>query len=198
MKKYEKKVERNYNKLYIKANDVFQQYEYKKASKLFSKCYRHFKDINELSKAYDSLKKYIISLINTGVEEGIIRRLDELESYALKTNDQNYLAFVYGTKGLIHNKVGEYEETIDSYKKAKKIYIIDGVGNDKTQFLTDPYWVNEGFPVKNLSKILKKTAMVTGNIPKLMTYYHSSLDNLKQVKAKYLKQAYQVTLKAIS
>lgn len=83
-------------------------------------------------------------------------------------------------------------------KQSQKILIIDGIGNDKTQFLTDPYWVNEGFPVKNLKQLLQKTAMVTGNISKLMAYYHSPLDTINKINKKYLDQTYQLTLKQIS
>lgn len=77
-------------------------------------------------------------------------------------------------------------------KAAKKILIVDSVGNDKTQFLTDPYWVNEGFPIKNLKKLLQKTAMVTGNINKLMEYYHSPLDTIDKLKSSCLEEAYRL------
>ncbi len=82
-------------------------------------------------------------------------------------------------------------------KKAKKIYVIDCVGNGKTQFLTDPYWVNEGFPIKNIRHFLSKTAMVCGSIDQLMTVYHSQGDDLSQLKKKYLNQSYGLVLKKL-
>lgn len=83
-------------------------------------------------------------------------------------------------------------------KQSKQILIIDGVGNNTAQFLTDPYWVNEGFPVKHLKLLLKKTAMVTGNIRKLMEYYHSPLDTVDKIKKSHLDKAYHLVLKSLS
>lgn len=83
-------------------------------------------------------------------------------------------------------------------KQSNQILIIDGVGNDSTQFLTDPYWVEEGFPVKSLKSLLKKTAMVTGNISKLMEYYHSPLDTINKLKKSHLDEAYHLVLKSLS
>jgi hypothetical protein len=82
-------------------------------------------------------------------------------------------------------------------KQAKKILIVDCVGNAKTQFLTDPYWINEGFPIKNIKTFLPKTAIVCGDIDKLMTVYHSNADNLSQLKTKYLNEAYKLILKKL-
>lgn len=78
-------------------------------------------------------------------------------------------------------------------KNAKKIFIIDGVGNGKTQFLTDPDWLHEGFPVKNLKKLLQKAYLVTGDIDKLMSVYHSQADDISQISKKYLQDAYKKT-----
>jgi len=83
-------------------------------------------------------------------------------------------------------------------KQSRKIFIIDCVGNAPTQFLNDPYWVNEGFPVKNVKRLLSKTAMVTGNFPKLMKYYHSPLDTIDKLKKQYLDEAYHLVLKSLS
>lgn len=80
------------------------------------------------------------------------------------------------------------------FKKAKKIFVLDCVGNGKTQLLTDPLWIKEGFPVKIIKHLLKKTMIVCGDIDKLMTVYHSQSDNLSQLKPQYLENAYRKIL----
>jgi len=79
-------------------------------------------------------------------------------------------------------------------QQAKKILVVDCVGNDKPQAYTSAYWVNEGFPVKNLKSVLKKTALIAGDLDKLMTVYHSRLDNLSQINRAHLNQAYYYLL----
>lgn len=82
-------------------------------------------------------------------------------------------------------------------KRAKKILAIDCVGNARPRSYTDAYWVNEGFPIKNVNKFLPKTALVAGDLNKLMTVYHSRLDDLSQINQIYLNQAYAYLLKLL-
>jgi len=81
--------------------------------------------------------------------------------------------------------------------KSQKIYIVDCVGNGPTQALTDPYWVNEGFPIKNIKRFLPKATIICGSIEKLMTVYHSQSDDFSQLKQKCLDEAYKSVLKKL-
>jgi hypothetical protein len=79
-------------------------------------------------------------------------------------------------------------------KRAKKILVVDCVGNARPRSCTNAYWINEGFPVKNIKGLLTKIALIAGDLDKLMTVYHSNLDNLSAVNKTYLNLAYQYLL----
>ena len=76
-------------------------------------------------------------------------------------------------------------------EKTKKIIIIDGVGNGQLNFINDPYWLNMGFPIKNVKKFQNKTILACSDSDRLMTVYHSDADNLSQFEEKYFNDAYQ-------
>ncbi|MFA5961305.1 MAG: M28 family peptidase [Parcubacteria group bacterium] len=86
----------------------------------------------------------------------------------------------------------KYQKLIDG---AKKIIVIDCVGNDPTIVITDPSIVILAFPVKNLHKITKKTEIVTASLDKLMSVYHSDLDDGRGMGMNYLDEAFALLAK---
>lgn len=92
----------------------------------------------------------------------------------------------------------EFEKNyFDLMKQAKKIFVIDCVGNGEPQKLSTHYWVDEAFPIKNKKIAHKKTLIITGDIKKLWTYYHSDLDTIDKLKKKYLDATYKLMLKVL-
>ena len=66
--------------------------------------------------------------------------------------------------------------------KAKNILILDCIGFGKTFFVSDEKIVRLGFPVRRLSKIIRKTRLVIGDMQKMMSFYHSDLDRPRLIK----------------
>jgi hypothetical protein len=77
-------------------------------------------------------------------------------------------------------------------EKCRKIIIVDSVGNGKLQIFDKKELeiIKLGFPIQNLEEFKNKVYCITGNPDKLMEVYHSELDALRQIKIKYLNQAY--------
>ncbi len=82
-------------------------------------------------------------------------------------------------------------------KKSKKIFVVECIGNGKTIISKDKKLLLEGFPIKNLKKIERKILLIHGDINKLMSVYHSDLDNVNEIKKKYLLEASNIILKLI-
>ncbi len=91
-----------------------------------------------------------------------------------------------------------YREFENNYynllKKAKKIFIIDCVGNGKTIISKNKELMIKGFPIENLKKIEKKVFLIHGDVKKLMQVYHSGLDAIKNIKEKYISDAIKMIL----
>jgi len=81
------------------------------------------------------------------------------------------------------------EEFLKTMKKTKKIVVVDCVGNGKAKILKDEEMIYLAFPIKNAKKLKNKISILTGDLEKLMSVYHSDLDNLKQISEKYLREA---------
>lgn len=74
-------------------------------------------------------------------------------------------------------------------EKAKKILVVDCVGNGETKLINNPDVINLAFPVLSAEKMKKKIIIISGDIEKLMKVYHSGLDTEKELSLKYLKEA---------
>ncbi len=79
-------------------------------------------------------------------------------------------------------------------KKAKKIVVIDSIGNGSTYITQDPNLQYLGFPIKNLESLRKKVFAMTGDFHHLMSVYHSDADDMRGLKDCYLKEASQKLL----
>lgn len=71
--------------------------------------------------------------------------------------------------------------------KTEKIFVIDSLGNGQTKVYQDNNLIYLAFPIENREKWQKKIFVVAGDINKLMSVYHSNLDNLEGIKINYLK-----------
>jgi hypothetical protein len=82
-------------------------------------------------------------------------------------------------------------------QKAKKIIVVDCVGNGPTRILRDDNLKYLAFPISNLKRWSKKIEIIVGDIQKLMSVYHSESDDLEQIKPKYLSDAFKKFYKEI-
>lgn len=79
-------------------------------------------------------------------------------------------------------------------KKAKKIFIVDCVGNGKTLISQDKELTTKGFPLMSLKKLENKIFFAHGDIDDLMRVYHSSLDEISGIKEKNIIEAVKIIL----
>jgi len=118
MTKFEQNIEKSYKKDFQKAKQFFLNHEYKKAEKLLLKCYKYYKNKNQLKMAYEALEKYIIVLIRIGVNQRALPRLNELLDFSNRTDNKQYKALVYGLKGIIYKNMGDINKSIEYTKNA--------------------------------------------------------------------------------
>jgi len=90
------------------------------------------------------------------------------------------------------------KEYYQLFKKAKKIIVVDSVGNGKTVILNNLEMIKLGFPIKNIKKLAKKTVLITGDFEQLMTVYHSDIDDGRGIEEKYLNEAYSIIISEIT
>ena len=81
------------------------------------------------------------------------------------------------------------EKFLGVMKKAKKIVVIDSLGNGPTQVTQDENLVYLGFPVKNLDILKSKIFSMSGDFEHLMSVYHSDADDMRGLKQNYLKES---------
>lgn len=74
-------------------------------------------------------------------------------------------------------------------KKAKRIYVLDGVGNGAPHFTQDFNLLDITLQVKMLKSIQKKVFLMQGDVDKIMDVYHSDKDTIDQLSEKYLKES---------
>lgn len=79
-------------------------------------------------------------------------------------------------------------------QKAKKIIVIDSLGNGHTHITQDPNLQYLSFPVKNIEGLRKKIFAMSGNFHHLMSVYHSDADDMSGLRHRYLKEATQKLL----
>lgn len=80
----------------------------------------------------------------------------------------------------------EYKSLLNT---AKKIFIVDCVGNSKTIINKDKELIEKGFPLKDLDKLKDKIFFAHGDIDNLMEVYHSDLDTIERVEEKNILDA---------
>lgn len=77
---------------------------------------------------------------------------------------------------------------------AKKIIVIDCVGNAPVVNIKDLAIAKLAFPISNLNKIGKKIEIITANLDDLMQVYHSDLDDGRKIEERYLDEAFDFLL----
>ncbi|MFZ2970622.1 MAG: M28 family peptidase [Minisyncoccia bacterium] len=70
--------------------------------------------------------------------------------------------------------------------KAEKIIAIDCVGYGETEIIKNKKRVELASPLVNVKKWCNKITIITGRLDKLMTVYHSDIDDGRYLKEKYL------------
>lgn len=74
-------------------------------------------------------------------------------------------------------------------KKAKRIYVLDGVGNGAPHFTQDFNLLDVTLQVKMLKSIQKNVFLMQGDVDKIMDVYHSDKDTIDQLRESYLKES---------
>jgi len=74
-------------------------------------------------------------------------------------------------------------------KKAKRIYVLDGVGNGGPSFTQDSALLKITFQARMLSSVCKKVFLMQGDAGKIMDVYHSDRDTISQLREEYLKES---------
>lgn len=83
-------------------------------------------------------------------------------------------------------------------ERARSILVLDCIGFSKTFFVRDESVVRLGFPVKNLSGLIRKTALVIGDMQHMMEFYHSDLDRPHLISEAELGRAERRVVVALS
>ena len=79
-------------------------------------------------------------------------------------------------------------------KQVKKVIVLECVGDGPVQILDDPKMIELGFPIKDLTKLMDKIRVVTGDFEHCMTIYHSDLDDGRGLKKKFLQETQSALL----
>lgn len=85
-------------------------------------------------------------------------------------------------------------------ENAKKIIVVDGVGTGRPELFDDPEYLPLYLPIFSLKELQNKIFALSSVKPddkKFMAVYHSELDDLSQVKEKYLDLSAQKLIKSI-
>ena len=82
-------------------------------------------------------------------------------------------------------------------EKAKKIFVVDCVGNGKTSIINDQKIANLAFPIRSIEKIKEKVFIISGSMERLMRVYHSEKDVAKEVKKMFLDEAENLLAKEL-
>ena len=79
--------------------------------------------------------------------------------------------------------------------QAKRLVMVDCVGNGTTTLDHDPEMLRLAFPLSGVDRYLKKMSTLYGNLDRLMEVYHSERDILKTVREEYLRDAVRACLR---
>ena len=71
---------------------------------------------------------------------------------------------------------------------AKRIYVLDGLGNSNPHFTPDYSWLAITLQVEMLKDIKDKTFLMQCEVDKILKVYHSDEDTFGKIEKKYLKQ----------
>ncbi|MEK9161321.1 MAG: hypothetical protein AAB822_01035, partial [Patescibacteria group bacterium] len=123
------------------------------------------------------------------------------DSYLLKNNlfvfDGNEeLSYDYPTYWGHGYRVFEKRHKI-ILKKAKKIFVVDCVGNGKTNIINDQKIINLAFPIYSIEKLKDKIFIVSGSMEKLRRVYHSEKDIAKEIKKLFLNEAEELLVREL-
>jgi hypothetical protein len=81
--------------------------------------------------------------------------------------------------------------------KAKKIIVVDCVGNACATVIKDLAIAKLAFPILNLNKVGKKVEIITADLDDLMQVYHSDLDDGRKITKKYFEEAFGVFMQKV-
>lgn len=148
---------------------------------------------------YDSIKMGAVdNASGVAVMMGVILSKPELLKttlFVFSANEElSYDKPVYWGHGFrVFEK--KYEKLMQS---AKKLVVIDSVGNGKTIPITDPSIVRLGFPIANAKKWQKKIHFLAGDFEHLMSVYHSDLDDGRGMSEEWLLDANRELVKLLT
>ncbi len=72
--------------------------------------------------------------------------------------------------------------------RTEKIIAVDCVGNDNPHWSNDSDLLEDAFPIKSFNRHKRKIWALYGSIDKLMSVYHSDLDDMSQLRKKWMEK----------
>lgn len=144
---------------------------------------------------YDSIKTGAIDNASgvSAMMNAILEKQESLRNalYVFSANEElSYDKPIYWGHGFrIFEK--RYFKQMDN---AKKIVVVDCVGNGTPKILKDKKKIKLGFPIRNINKWKNKIVFITGDFEHLMAVYHSEIDDGRGLVEKYLREAKNVFL----
>ena len=80
-------------------------------------------------------------------------------------------------------------------KAAKRVYVLDGLGNSNPHFTRDYSWLAITLQLKMLKSIKNKTSLMQCEVNKILKVYHSDEDTFDKIEKKYLIKSADLLLK---
>ncbi len=146
-------------------------------------CFAHYDSIN--MGAIDNASGVAL-ILKIAIKEKIL-----LEDVLLVFSAAEELSFdypVYWGQGF---RVFE-KQYLKIMQKAKKIIVVDCVGNGKAVCISEEKFLRLGFPILNIMTLSKKIILISADYTKLMTVYHSNLDDGRTMTEKHMDSAYKL------
>jgi len=174
----------------IKGEIVVERVKYQSANILVG----NLKNPKTISFAhYDSIKK---GAIDNASGVAILMKAILEKPEILKNN----LLIFSGSEELSYDKPVYWGRGFRAFEKiylsilngAKKIIVIDCVGNAPVVNIKDLAIAKLAFPISSLNKIGKKIEIITANLDDLMQVYHSDLDDGRKIEERYLDEAFDL------
>lgn len=83
-------------------------------------------------------------------------------------------------------------------ERAQSILVLDCIGFSRTFFVRDERLVRLGLPIKHLRRLISKTALVIGDMQRMMAFYHSDLDRPGLITKENLVRAEHLVVRTLS
>ena len=124
----------------------------------------------------------------------VIRRPEILKNTLLIFSGCEEISYdKYDPSGLGYRR---FEQAFPSpLKTAKRIYVLDGLGNSNPHFTSDYSWLAITLQLKTLNSVKSKSFLMQCEVDKILKIYHSDEDTPNKIKRKYLIKSSNLLLR---